>query len=198
MCTITNDSTGLVVEVFAHNQAEGARTVIWPDYGGSSEHFRAVKAGSFCHPVGICADEFHLVADHSGMCVTDDGRNGVAGRPTVMRSCEHLKVSNGGGSLEIFERQIWFLREIPMTQWDCPGGGCFSIPRFVLVNSSTQLCLDAGNAAFPTPPPQGAELATWPCIDRWSAPNAVNQNWRMTALDAGPGSWVRSTLLGLG
>lgn len=193
MCTITNDATGLVAEVFAHGMTEGSRTVIWPNYGGESEHFLALNAGpDKCYYT--CADLFYLVAVHSGMCLTDDGRFNVFGRATVMRTCERLKFSQpGGGSLDLDAAQTWFLREIPMSPSDCPSGQCFSIPRFVLVNGFTDLCLDAGNPAFPAPPKQGAELATWPCLNQWSAPNAVNQNWRMKALVAGPGPWVRPT-----
>jgi len=40
-------------------------------------------------------------------------------------------------------------------------------------------CLDAANGKFPAPPLQGAGLQAWDCISKFSAANAVNQEWEL-------------------
>lgn len=127
LCTIINDTTGLVVEVFAHSGDENARTVIWSNYGGSSERFIVRTTSGLPLCCGGISASFKLVAQHSRMCLTGQGSWDVVGRTAVMKTC---------GSAE-GRKQSWFLREIPMTPSDCPSGQCFAVSRFVLVNSWT-------------------------------------------------------------
>ena len=52
------------------------------------------------------------------------------------------------------------------------------LDAYLLVHSSGR-CLDARNPAFPTPPPAGARLQIWDCINKPKDPWHVNQDWSL-------------------
>lgn len=86
----------------------------------------------------------------------------------------------------------------PVVLWDCHGGQnqLWTIQAFygagtdagaiLLVSQQSGKCLDARNPSFPTPPPPGAVLQIWDCVQGHGSavgpfradPFIVNQEWR--------------------
>ncbi|MGI5479033.1 RICIN domain-containing protein [Streptomyces lavendofoliae] len=156
---IVNQSTDMAAEVFAHSQAENARVVLWPNYGGESQQFRQQFTTD---------GWFLLVAKHSGKCLSGSNADSRSG-PVVQRTCN--------GELS----QQWRTRTVSKTPDECGDPNrCFGGSRTVLDNKHFRYrCLDAANAQAPTPPVQGAALQTWLCVHKFSAWNQVNQNWEL-------------------
>ncbi|MFD6888879.1 RICIN domain-containing protein [Streptomyces sp. NPDC059957] len=171
---VVNQGTNMVAEVFAHNTADGAATVLWTNYGGESEQFRM----DF-HDDGW----FTLTAKHSGKCL---GRAYSSSSSSVIqKSCPSLNE----------EKDLWRTQEIRKTASDCANvNQCFGGSRTVLQNKygGGRFCLDAANATAPKPPGEGAGLQTWTCIKKFGDWNAVNQDWRLVKTqDWGSGPVVR-------
>src|SRR5262249_23082954 len=164
---IVNTSTHMMVEVFAHHTEDGARTVLWPHYGGESQQFTVERDATGPYtPVG--GQWVLLRARHSGKCLKTAGYH--SGAPVVQATC------SGDAS------QLWRVREVTMRPEECGDRNpCFGGRRPVLENyyDRGKRCLDSANGRFPIPPPQGAGLQAWDCIPRFSAPNFVNQEWQL-------------------
>ncbi len=164
---IVNPRTGMMVEIQANSRAPGAQAILWPHYGGASQQFTVERI-----MIGTLPDPrpawFLLRAVHSGLCLRTDGyRSGAAVR--------QAECSADAG-------QMWRVRTIPKTPAECPNPSqCVPGSRTVMENyfDRGRRCLDAGNANFPAPPKQGTGLMAWDCITRFSAPNAVNQEWEL-------------------
>jgi len=164
---VVNTGTKMMAEVFAHNMDIGAPVVLWPHYGGDSQKFFVWHLAS---PGGFPVDGdpwFLLKAKHSGKCLKTSGYQ--SGAPIVQAEC------SGDAS------QMWKVDTIAMTPAECPGGRCFAFERHVLRNyyDRSKRCLDTANGKFPAPPLQGAALQAWDCIGKFSAANAVNQDWEL-------------------
>lgn len=163
---VVNTSTKMMAEVFAHNMNVGANVVLWPHYGGDSQQFFVWHQTSpgFQDPN---YPWFLLKAKHSGLCLKTNGYQ--SGAPVVQAEC--------GGDAS----QMWKVQTIAMTPAECPSGRCFGGQRQVLQNyyDKGRRCLDAANGKFPAPPLQGAGLQAWDCIGKFSAANAVNQEWEL-------------------
>jgi hypothetical protein len=165
---VVNTATKMMAEVLAHRTDVGSPVVPWPFYGGSSQQFfvwHTKSLGLFPDP-----DEGQWVllkARHSGLCLKTNGYQ--SGAPIVQAEC--------GGDAS----QMWRVRTIAMTPADCPSGRCFGGQRQILQNyyDKGKRCLDAANGKFPAPPLQGAGLQAWDCISKFSAANAVNQEWEL-------------------
>lgn len=179
---IVNKGSRMMVEVFAHSTRDGARVVLWPHYGGASQQFtiQRLQLGSPYQPTQ--ERWFLLRARHSGKCLKTAGdRSGAA---VVQATC-------GGDS-----SQMWRVRTVAMTAEECANPNqCFAGHRLVLENyyDRGRRCLDAANGKFPTPPAQGTGLQAWDCISKFSAPNAVNQEWELVNIKdwGAPGPVVR-------
>jgi hypothetical protein len=164
---VVNTATKMMAEVFAHHTEVGSAVVLWPFYGGSSQQFfvwHLKSPGAF--PVD--GDPWFLLkARHSGLCLKTNLYQ--SGAPIVQAECD------GDAS------QMWKVQTIAMTPGECPSGRCFGGQRQVLQNyyDRGKRCLDAANGKFPAPPLQGAGLQAWDCISKFSAANAVNQEWEL-------------------
>lgn len=165
---VVNSGTRMMAEVFAHRTDIGSPVVLWPHYGGDSQQFFVWYLKS----LGLFPDAdgdpwFLLKAKHSGLCLKTSGYQ--SGAPIVQAEC--------GGDAS----QMWKVNTIAMTPAECPGGHCFAFERKVLQNyyDRGKRCLDAANGKFPAPPLQGAPLQAWDCIGKFSAPNAINQEWEL-------------------
>jgi hypothetical protein len=179
---VVNSSTKMTAEVMGHSKDLGARVGLWPYYGGTSQQFATVwtkSPGAF--PISEKEPWFLLKARHSGWCLRTNGYQ--SGAPIIQAEC-------GGES-----GQMWRVRTIAMTPAECPGGRCFASERHVLQNyyDSGERCLDAANGKFPAPPLQGTGLQAWDCIGKFSAANAVNQEWELININDwnAPGPVVR-------
>lgn len=164
---VVNTATKMMAEVFAHNMNVGANVVLWPHYGGDSQTFYVWHLSS---PGGFPVDGdpwFLLKAKHSGLCLKTSGFQ--SGAPIVQAEC--------GGDAS----QMWKVNTIAMTPAECPSGRCFGGQRQILQNyyDRGKRCLDAANGKFPALPLQGAGLQAWDCIGKFSAANAVNQEWEL-------------------
>ena len=163
---LVNKATRMMAEVFAHSTAENAPVVLWPRYGGTSQKFRITRYQlSYGNP---CEEHWFTVkAVHSGKYLTTLGSQSGA---KVVQS------THGSD----WARQ-WRVRLVRLTADECPSGRCFANFRHVLENyyNRGRRCLDATNANFPRPPAQGSGLQAWDCISKFSAPNAVNQEWEV-------------------
>lgn len=165
---VVNTATKMLVEVLAHRTDVGSPVVLWPHYGGTSQQFFVywtTSPGAF--PISEKDPWFLLKARHSGLCLKTKGYQ--SGAPIVQAECD------GDAS------QMLRVRTIAMTPADCPSGRCFGGVRHVLQNyyDSGKRCLDAANGKFPAPPAQGTGLQAWDCIGKFSAANAVNQEWEL-------------------
>ena len=164
---IVNPRTGMTVEIQANSPAPGAPAILWPYNGGASQQFTVERVA-----VGTLPDPrsawFRLRAVHSGLCLRTDGyRSGAAVRQ---------------GECSADSGQMWRVRTITKSPRECANPSqCLPGTRTVLENyfARGRRCLDAGNANFPAPPRQGTGLMAWDCITRFSAPNAVNQDWKL-------------------
>ncbi|GAA1262952.1 hypothetical protein GCM10009609_27480 [Pseudonocardia aurantiaca] len=164
---IVNPRTGMMVEIQANSRAPGAPAILWPHNGGASQQFTVERI-----MIGTLPDPrpawFLLRAVHSGLCLRTDGyRSGAAVRQAECSADA---------------RQMWRVRRIPKTPSECSNRSqCLPGTRTVMENYFNRgtRCLDAGNANFPAPPRQGTGLMAWDCITRFSAPNAVNQEWEL-------------------
>ena len=163
---LVNKATRMMADVLGHNTAENAPVGLWPRYGGPSQKFRIARYEfGYLKP---CEEHWFTVrAVHSGKCLRIAAYQNAAS--VVQRTC--------GGEAA----QMWRVRIVPLTAAECPSGQCFAHVRHVLVNNydHERRCLDAANANFPRPPTQGSRLQVWDCISRFSAPNAVNQDWEV-------------------
>jgi hypothetical protein len=178
---IVNTATKMVAEVFAHNQGSGARVVLWPYYGGDSEQFFLDRKPQQGIPEPVEEQWFLLHSKHTQgkKCLKTNGYQ--SGAPVVQADC--------GGDAS----QLWRVRIVAMTPAECGNRNrCFAGQRLVLENyyDRGRRCLDAVNGHFPAPPGQGTGLQAWDCIPKYSAPNAVNQEWELVNVDdwnaAGP------------
>jgi hypothetical protein len=165
---VVNTSTKMMAEVMGHSKDLGAWVGLWPYYGGTSQQFSMVwtkSPGAF--PTSEKDPWFLLKARHSGLCLKTKGYQ--SGAPIVQADCD------GDAS------QMLRVRTIAMTPAECPGGRCFAAERHVLQNyyDSGKRCLDSANGKFPAPPLQGTGLQAWDCIGKFSATNAVNQEWEL-------------------
>lgn len=164
---VVNTATKMMAEVFAHNKDIGAAVVLWPHYGGDSQQFFVWHLKSQ-GPFPVDGDPWFLLkAKHSSLCLRTNGYQ--SGAPIVQAEC-----SGEAG-------QMWKVQTIAMTPADCPSGRCFGGERHILQNyyDRGKRCLDTANGKFPAPPLQGAGLQAWDCIGKFSAANAVNQEWEL-------------------
>lgn len=165
---VVNTGTKMMAEVLAHRTDIGSPVVLWPHYGGDSQQFYVWHLKSIgLFPASDGDPWFLLKAKHSGKCLKTSGYQ--SGAPIVQAEC--------GGDAS----QMWKVNTIAMTPAECPGGRCFAFQRHVLQNyyDKGKRCLDAANGKFPAPPLQGAPLQAWDCIGKFSAANAVNQDWEL-------------------
>ncbi len=82
---IVNSGTRMMAEVFAHHTDNGARVVLWPHYGGTSQQFtvqRLPLRNSYQPPE---EQWFLLRARHSDKCPKTDGYQ--SGAPVVQAVC---------------------------------------------------------------------------------------------------------------
>jgi hypothetical protein len=170
-----------MAEVFAHDLSDGARVVLWPAYGGSSQQF-TVEDQHMDTKFGYLTEEAgwsFLRARHSGKCLVRSSEQ--TGKPVVQASC--------------FEspdwQRLWRVRHVVMTSADCANPNqCFGGERLVLENyydEHHRSCLDAANGNYPAPPAKGAALIAFDCIPKYSASNYVNQEWELVNIrDWGP------------
>jgi Ricin-type beta-trefoil lectin domain len=167
---ILHSATKMTVEVFAHRTDNGSPVVLWPHYGGSSQQFSVERKPLTNSYQSLEEQWFLLRARHSNKCLKTAGYQ--SGARVVQQEC--------GGDAS----QMWRVRTVSMTAAECPSGRCFASFRHVLENyyDRGRRCLDAANAKFPAPPVKGAGLQAWDCIARFSAPNAVNQQWELVGL----------------
>lgn len=178
---IVNSGTGMMAEVFAHRTDDGAPVVLWPHYAGTSQQFKVQRLSrNWNQPQE--EQWFLLRARHSDKCLKTNGYK--SGAAVVQAVC------NGDAS------QMWRVRKVVTTAADCTNPNqCFRDQRSVLENyyDRGRRCLDAANRNFPAPPAKGAGLQAWDCIPRFSAPNAVNQDWVLVNIQdwGAPGSVVR-------
>ena len=157
---IVNSATKMMAEVFAHRTDDGSPVVLWPHYGGTSQQFIVQMVAR--------TDWFRLRARHSDKCLKTAGdQSGAA-----------VVQAKGIGNTS----EVWRVRRVAKTFADC-SGPCFGGFRQVLENFRGRRCLDAANANFPAHPVQGAGLQAWDCIPRFSAPNAVNQEWELVNIN---------------
>jgi hypothetical protein len=164
---IVNTRTGMMVEILAHDPNPGGPAILWPHYGGTSQQFTKDfdESDPFLDPERAW---FLLHASHSGLCLRTVGY----GTGAVVEQA----VCSGDA------QQLWRVRTITMTPAECANPNqCFGGTRTVLENyyDRGKRCLDAANAFFPAPPAQGTRLLAWDCIPRFSAPNAINQEWEL-------------------
>nr|WSZ99513.1 RICIN domain-containing protein [Streptomyces sp. NBC_00857] len=157
---ISNRSSGMVAEVFAHSVDNEARVVLWPNYGGDSEQFKQQFTTS---------GWFLLIAKHSGKCLSRSLNGGGTGS-VVQSACDSSQLI-----------QQWRPRQVSKTSNECSDPNhCFGGSRTVLDNKWNRYkCLDAANGKAPTPPAKGVALQTWPCIRKFSDWNVVNQEWEL-------------------
>lgn len=180
---IVNSGTRMMAEVFAHRTDDGARVVLWPHYGGTSQQFRVQRLPQLGNPYEPLEEQWFLLrARHSDKCLKTDGYQ--SGAAVVQATC--------GGEAS----KMWRVRTVVMTAAECANRNqCFGGHRFVLENyyDRGRRCLDAANGKFPAPPAQGTGLQAWDCIPRFSAPNAVNQEWELVNIQdwGAPGPVVR-------
>lgn len=179
---IVNSGTKMMAEVFANRTDDGAPVVLWPHYGGTSQQFTVERKPLRWRWEPQEEIWFLLRARHSGKCLKTAGYQ--SGAPVVQAQC------NGDAS------QMWRVRTVVKTAADCADPNrCFGGQRHVLENNYDRgrRCLDAANAKFPAPPAQGAGLQAFYCIPRFSAPNAVNQEWELVNIQdwGAPGPVVR-------
>jgi Ricin-type beta-trefoil lectin domain len=167
---VVNSATKMMAEVFARRTDNGAPVILWPNYGSPSQQFFPLVVAH--------TDVFRLQAVHSGKCLQAAGDQ--SGTAVVQAECIGDK------------SQIWRVREVRITPAECPTGMCFAVFRRVLENFRAHRCLDAANARFPAPPAQGAGLQVWDCIPRYTAPNAVNQDWELVNINnwGAPGPFI--------
>ena len=180
---IVNSRTRMMAEVFAHHTNDGARVVLWPHYGGSSQQFTVQRLPQLGNPYEPLEEQWFLLRTrHSDKCLKTDGYQ--SGAAVVQATCSGTPT------------QMWRVRTVIQTAEECADRNqCFGGRRLVLENyyDRGRRCLDAANGAFPAPPGQGTGLQAWDCIPRFSAPNAVNQEWDLVNIqdwDA-PGPVVR-------
>jgi hypothetical protein len=175
----------MMAEVFAHDLNDGARVVLWPAYGGTSQQFTVEDQHLEKGPPGALFPEpeeagwVFLRARHSGKCLVRSGTQ--TGAPVVQQTC--LESSDW--------QRLWRVRHVVMTSADCANPNqCFGGERLVLENyydEHHRSCLDAANGNFPAPPAKGTALIAFDCIPKFSAPNYVNQEWQLVnILDWGP------------
>ncbi|MEV8034992.1 RICIN domain-containing protein [Streptomyces sp. NPDC002742] len=86
-----------------------------------------------------------------------DAKGSANGTPVVLADCDGTT------------SQLWTIEGFY-------GSGA-DLGAYLLVHRGSGRCLDAGNPAFPTPPPTGARLQIWDCISKPNAPWHVNQDW---------------------
>jgi hypothetical protein len=178
---VVNSATRMMAEVFAHRTDNGSPVVLWPFYSGASQQFMVQRLAG--NP-NLPQEEpwFLLRARHSGKCLKTAGYQ--SGAAVVQDEC--------GGDAS----QMWRVRTVVKTAADCANPNqCFGGSRHVLENyyDRGRRCLDAANGNFPAPPAQGAGLQAWDCIPRFSAPNAVNQEWELVNIQdwGAPGPVVK-------
>ena len=177
---IVNTRTHMLAEVFAHHVEVGARVVLWPHYGGESQQFKVEELPvSPNHPYD--RPWFLLRARHSNKCLRAGEQSGA---PVVQAVCTGEA------------KQMWRVRIVEMTPAECgTPNQCFGGRRSLLENAFDyeRRCLDAANGGFPAPPEKGAGLQVFECIPKFSAPNAVNQEWELVNIQdwGAPGPVVR-------
>lgn len=179
---VVNPGTQMAAEVFAHHTEDGSAVVLWSVYGGTSQQFTVQRLEGNGPYQPEEERWFLLRVRHADKCLKTDGFQ--SGAPVVLAPC--------GGDAS----QMWRERMVSMTAAGCGSpGGCFAGFRRVIENyyDRGRRCLDAANAAFPNPPPEGAGLQAFDCIDRYSAPNAINQEWELVRIEdwGAPGPVVR-------
>ncbi len=179
---IVNTGTQMMAEVLGHALHEGAPVVLWPHYGGASQQFSIERFAKDYRYIPIEEEWFMLRVRHSGKCLRATGYH--SGAPIQQSTCS--------GTAE----KMWRVRKVAMTAAECANRTqCFGGTRLVLENyyDRGRRCLDAANGAFPAPPVIGTGLQAWDCIAKFSAPNAINQEWELVKVQDwnAPGPVVR-------
>jgi len=165
---VVNTGTRMMAEVLARRTDDGAPVVLWPNFGDPSQQFSIQRLPRAGDPEPMQDQWFLLRARHSGKCLKTKGFQ--PGAAVVQETC------SGDAS------QLWRLRAVVMTTAECPTRTrCFVGRRMVLENfhDRGRRCLDAANSPTPGLPEQGNNLLVRDCIARFSAPNAVNQDWEL-------------------
>jgi hypothetical protein len=164
---VVNSGTLMMAEVVARRTDDGAPVVLWPNYGGPSQQFSIQRLPrSDAEP--LQEQWFLLRARHSGKCMKTNGFQ--PGAAIVQETC------SGDAS------QLWRLRPVVMTAAECRASGqCFMGRRTVLENyhDRGRRCLDAANVQLSVAPAQGETLHARDCVTKFSASNAVNQEWEL-------------------
>jgi hypothetical protein len=165
---VVNAGTRMVGTVLAHRNDDGSPVVLSPSHGDSSQQFSVERLPRPGNPEPVHEQWFLLRARHSGKCLKTNGfRSGAA---IVQERC------SGDAS------QMWRLRSVAMTAAECPTRNKCIVGRRTVVENyydRGRRCLHAANGYLSGPPEQGAGLQAWDCIARFSAPNAVNQEWEL-------------------
>jgi hypothetical protein len=179
---IVNSSTHMVADVLAYRTDDHSPVVLWRHAGGPNQQFTVERptGGIFSAPEE--EQWFLLRARHSGKCLKTDGYQ--SGAAVVQAQC--------GGDAS----QLWRVRTVAKKPEECSDRNrCFGGQRHVLENyyDRGRRCLDAANGKFPAPPLQGTGLQALDCIPRFSAPNAVNQEWELVNINdwGAPGPVVK-------
>jgi hypothetical protein len=164
---ITNEYSGLKVDVVWGSTNPYQRVFLWPDNASSSQEFNLLDSGG---------GYFRIQARHDGQCLMLDWRSGsyVNGTPVI----QYPYCTAGYAPAEWTRRTISGMR---CSDHICTTG----IDRMVLVNRQTGRCLDTANGAGGRPPAQSM-LQQWDCVTSTSAWNTGNQAWFIA-----PPGWVR-------
>lgn len=156
---ITNNRSGLKVDVIWASTADYANVFLWPDNASASQEFDLLDSGG---------GYFRIRARHSGKCLMLDWRQANVNGNRIIQ----YGYCDAGYSPSEW-RRAWI--SFPPK---CDGNVCSTTSTSypLLVNRYSGRCLDAANGSA-SPPGQQAILQQWDCVTTPGAWNAGNQIW---------------------